>query len=189
MMIDLKLCNKVLSIFAHLDDETLAAGGTISKLSALGADVRVLIPATGVNARSNKLDDDQISSDLITLRSDCTNALSNIGVDPDNINFGEFPDNEMDTVSLLNVIQWMEKEVEDFSPDLIITHHKECTNIDHQICHEAVVVLSRPDLGCNILLYFAVKFQALRGIVGQQHSNLIFMLNLVIPKWKQKFHQ
>ena len=98
MMIDLKLCNKVLSIFAHLDDETLAAGGTISKLSALGADVRVLIPATGVNARSNKFDDDQISSDLITLRSDCTNALSNIGVDPDNLNFGEFPDNEMDTV-------------------------------------------------------------------------------------------
>ena len=44
---------KILTFFAHPDDETLAAGATINKLSKSGSQVYVAIPATGINARKN----------------------------------------------------------------------------------------------------------------------------------------
>ena len=43
----------ILTFFAHPDDETLAAGATINKLSNNGCRIHVAIPATGVNARKN----------------------------------------------------------------------------------------------------------------------------------------
>ena len=45
---------KILTFFAHPDDETLAAGATINKLSNSGSQVYVAIPATGINARKNE---------------------------------------------------------------------------------------------------------------------------------------
>ena len=44
---------KILTFFAHPDDETLAAGATINKLSNIGSEVYVAIPATGIHARKN----------------------------------------------------------------------------------------------------------------------------------------
>ena len=43
----------ILTFFAHPDDETLAAGATINKLSKNGCRIHVAIPATGVHARKN----------------------------------------------------------------------------------------------------------------------------------------
>ena len=44
---------KILTFFAHPDDETLAAGATINKLSKNGCRVYVAIPGTGIHARKN----------------------------------------------------------------------------------------------------------------------------------------
>ena len=149
-MINLDTCKNVVTIFAHPDDETLAAGGTISKLTELGANCTVIIPATGVTARGNKMTDEQVKMALAELRHDCNIALAHLGVGTENIILGEFQDNEMDGYTLLSVIQWLEEQVKSIEPDLILTHHRECTNIDHQICHEAVTVLSRPGEGWRI---------------------------------------
>ena len=46
-MIDLKQYKKVLTFFAHPDDETLAAGATINKLINIGSEIHIAIPATG----------------------------------------------------------------------------------------------------------------------------------------------
>ncbi|MCH7778187.1 MAG: PIG-L family deacetylase [Gemmatimonadetes bacterium] len=149
-MIDLSKVQRVLSVFAHPDDETLAAGGTLAKLSRLEADIHVLIPATGVHARKNKQNEDMRKDKLDLLRNDCSTAMKCLGVNPENVVFGEFSDNEMDDVTLLSVIHWMEPFFDNIKPDLVLTHHRECTNIDHQICHEAVTVLTRPRVGTNI---------------------------------------
>ena len=50
----------------------------------------------------------------------------------------------MDKHSLFEAIHWLEKIVEQVKPDMIITHHRYCTNIDHQYCYEAAVVATRP---------------------------------------------
>ena len=140
----------ILTFFAHPDDETLAAGATISKFIRLGANVHIVIPATGINARRNLSDKGFRKSALSKLREDCQNACSVLGVPEGRIYLGEFADNEMDKSSRLEVIHWLEGIMAKVKPDLILTHHRYCTNIDHQYCHEAVVVAARPAADSHI---------------------------------------
>lgn len=149
-MIDLASYKRVLTFFAHPDDETLAAGGTLHKLVQLGAEVHVAIPATGIHSRRNAQRTTERTQALTNLREDCEHAMSVLGVPAKHIHLGEFPDNEMDKHSLLEVIHWLENVIQKTQPDLVLTHHRFCTNIDHQYCHEAVVVATRPALNQHI---------------------------------------
>ena len=76
---------------------------------------------------------------LEDLREDTYKALSILGVHK-KIFFGEFSDNAIDRHCLLELIQWLEKIIEETKPDIIFTHHRYCTNIDHQYCHQASIV-------------------------------------------------
>jgi len=136
---------RVLTFFAHPDDEILGAGGTLSRLSEEKVDIHIVIPAAGIHARKNILTERKRNEDLRILRRDSQRALEKLGISPMNIHLGNFPDNEMDSRTLLSVIHYLEKIISEVQPDLIITHHWRCTNIDHQYCHQAVVVASRPN--------------------------------------------
>ncbi len=130
-MIDLKGVKRAMCIFAHPDDETLAAGGTMAKLDDSGARIHCLIPAV---------------QDYPSLKTDCRKAIADIAT----ITFGTFADNEMDNVSLLSVIKWMQPHFDRLCPDLVLTHCFGCTNIDHRIVNEAVTVLTRPLDGLHV---------------------------------------
>lgn len=147
---ELKQYKRVLTFFAHPDDETLAAGATISKLISLDAEVHVAIPATGIHSRRNIQEQASRDSELEKLRKNCQDAMKVLGVLPGRIYLGNFSDNEMDKHSLLEVIHWLEKIIDQVNPDLIMTHHRYCTNIDHQYCHEAVAVATRPGISRHI---------------------------------------
>lgn len=151
-MIKFDQISKVLTFFAHPDDETLAAGATLAKLSRIGVDIHMAIPATGIHSRRNTQDQTSRDSELIKLRQDCKKAMSVLGGGgaEQNIYLGKFSDNEMDKHTLLELIQWLEGLINKINPDVLITHHRYCTNIDHQYCHEAAVVATRPDLNCHI---------------------------------------
>jgi LmbE family N-acetylglucosaminyl deacetylase len=140
----------ILTLFAHPDDETLAAGATIKKLSRQGADIHVAIPATGIHGRRNVSSLRSRNASLSALRKDCQAACAVLGVSSEHIYLGHFADNEMDKSSLLELIHWMEKIISRVKPDLILTHHRYCTNIDHQYCHNAVVVAARPAADAHI---------------------------------------
>ena len=143
----------VLTFFAHPDDETLAAGATIKKLSREGCQINVAIPNTGVNARKNTEDEKIRKTKFLNLQKDCYSALSKLGVKKSNIMFGEFSDNEADKHSLLELIHWFEKIIKKIKPDAILTHHAFCTNIDHRYCHEAAVVATRPKTNFQIPVF------------------------------------
>lgn len=143
---------KVLTFFAHPDDETLAAGATLAKLNRLGIETHVAIPATGVHSRRNRQSARVRGTDLKSLRKDCLDAMRVLGVSPSHIHLGNFADNEMDKHSLLEVIHWFEAILKDVKPDLVLTHHRYCTNIDHQYCHEAAIVATRPSVDQKITL-------------------------------------
>ena len=149
-MIDLKQYKKILTFFAHPDDETLAAGATINKLINLGSEIHIAIPGTGINARKNIQKRKEREDDLDELRKDCQKAMAVLGIEPSNIYLGDFPDNEMDKHSLLELIHWLEEILTKIKPDLVLTHHRYCTNIDHQYCHDAVVVATRPGLNDHV---------------------------------------
>ena len=108
------------------------------------------IPATGINARKNIIDKKKRVKKLVNLKKDTFKALSIIGVKKSNIFLGDFSDNELDKYTLLNLIHWIEKIINKVKPDAIFTHHRFCTNIDHQYCHEASVVASRPSVNTHI---------------------------------------
>ena len=67
---------KILTFFAHPDDETLAAGATINKLSKNGCRVYVAIPATGVHARKNIQKKKARDKKLLDLNIETFKALS-----------------------------------------------------------------------------------------------------------------
>jgi len=140
----------ILTFFAHPDDETLAAGATISKLIRLGTIVHIAIPSTGIHSRRNLRSKESRKTDLVKLRKDCQRAGAVLGISNKHVYLGEFADNEMDNSSLLEVIHWLEGIIAKVKPDLILTHHRYCTNIDHQYCHNAVVVATRPSVNNHI---------------------------------------
>jgi len=55
-----------------------------------------------------------------------------------------FPDNCMDSLSLLKIVQALESVIQTFAPNVIYTHHYGDLNIDHRVTHNAVMTACRP---------------------------------------------
>mgnify|MGYP003330828259 CR=1 FL=1 len=75
--------------------------------------------------------------------------------------FFNFPDNEMDKVSLLKIVKKVEEKIRHFTPDTVITHYSHCLNIDHRMTFEAVITACRPINNLSvkkILSFFVILF-------------------------------
>ena len=116
-----------LVVVAHPDDEVLGAGATINKLIKQGANVAVAIMSGHAAARAN------ISE---TLTEDEANAMKILGVNK--VYHADFPNIKMNTVPHLELVQFIEKCIEDWQAEIIITHHPSDTNIDHHETGKAV---------------------------------------------------
>lgn len=126
----------ILVIAAHADDEVLGCGGTIAKHVASGDLVHEVFITNGVSSRNVK--DSQIKN-----RKNASKKAANIlGVA--SIHQLDFPDNKLDSIPLLDIVQPIEKIIEELQPDVIYTHHIGDLNIDHQLTHKAVMVACRP---------------------------------------------
>lgn len=121
-----------LIVVAHPDDEVLGAGATIHKLIKEGHNVAVAIMVSQAAARKD------LSS---TLTSDEEEALNLLGVNK--VYHANFPNIKMNTVAHLYLVQFVEKCIEDFEADAIITHHPSDTNNDHVQTSYAVQAASR----------------------------------------------
>ena len=148
------MTKSILILAAHPDDEVLGCGGTIAKLSAEGATIHVAFLADGVFSRIG----DQIKQqdELQIRRKAAQKACDILGVN--SLSFGDFPDNRMDTVALLDITQAIESLITEHQPDTVFTHHAGDLNIDHRRMHEAVVTACRPQHGHPVktLLCFEV---------------------------------
>ena len=71
--------------------------------------------------------------------------------------FLDFPDNRLDTVALLDIIRAVETVVRSTAPHTIYTHHAGDLNIDHVICHRAVMTACRPLSGTSVRRIFAME--------------------------------
>jgi LmbE family N-acetylglucosaminyl deacetylase len=129
--------NTILVVAAHSDDETFGCSGTIAKHALLGDKVHILFMTDGVGSR-----DTDLKKSIEKRLKSAKKAVKILGiVSMQNL---DFPDNAMDSVPLLSVVQAIEKKVFDIRPNIIYTHHFGDLNIDHQLTHTAVMTACRP---------------------------------------------
>ena len=130
-------------VVAHPNDEILGLGATMHKLiNEHNCKVRAVILGEGITSRSNERDPEKWSEELKTHRLNIETARKAIGYE--SVGIYDFPDNRFDTVPLLDIIKVIEKEKEDYQPEIIFTHHGGDVNIDHQRTFEAVITATRP---------------------------------------------
>jgi LmbE family N-acetylglucosaminyl deacetylase len=123
--------SRILSVFAHPDDEILACGGSMACLSQKGHILRTLILGKG---RENTDTYKSIESANKVVGCYLTSVC-------------DFPDNKFDSVPLMDIVQVIEKVKNDFHPDIIFTHYEKDLNIDHALTYRAVVTATRPMAG------------------------------------------
>ena len=159
---------KILIIAAHPDDEILGCGGMLSKYYN---EEKMLITLTdGVSSRNIK---NQVNRNIIT-KEVCSffNILYFIN--------GDFPDNKMDSIPLLDIVKFIEKNTENFIPDIVLTHHPNCLNIDHQITYKAVITCYRPQLYKPIkILSFYIPSSTDYNPLNNTNSNYYVKLDII----------
>lgn len=128
---------RVLVVAAHPDDEALGCGGTIARHVAEGDTVHLLLMTDGVSARRGTTRRHQEARARALAKS-----CRILGIQK--ARTLSFPDNQMDAVPLLQIVQAMEPILRGFKPTIVYTHHSGDLNVDHRITQQAVMTACRP---------------------------------------------
>lgn len=140
----------VLIVAAHTDDEALGCGGTIAKHVAQGDNVYAVFLADGLTSRP-----DSNAERLNDRNTAASKAQVILGIKK---NFMlDFPDNRMDSLALLDVVQRLEGILEELQPQVVYTHHGGDLNVDHRIAHQAVLTACRPVPGASVKEIYAFE--------------------------------
>lgn len=154
----------VLVVAAHSDDEALGCGGTIARHASQRDSVHLLFLADGVTSRD-------LTADSADRNEAAVNAAKLLGANSPV--FLDLPDNRLDTVALLDIVQSIEKTIEEVSPDIVYTHHGGDLNIDHAITHQAVMTACRPVPGQSVKAIYGFEVLSSTGW-GSPDQNLPF---------------
>lgn len=146
----------VLVVAAHTDDEALGCGGTIARHVAEGDTVYAVFLADGVTSRP-----DATSEELEERNSAASRAHDALGIKKAYM-LG-FPDNRMDGVLLLDIVQKLESIFSEVQPQVVYTHHVGDLNIDHRITHQAVLTVCRPVPDASVKEIYAFEVPSATG--------------------------
>lgn len=131
----------ILTVTAHPDDEVLGFGGASYVLSQKGYTVYNLILSGAADARQNR-------PKIEELNAHTNKAQEVIGAEPPIL--GPFPNIKFNTVPHLELVQFIEKYIEELEPELVFTHHPYDLNNDHyhtsKACQAAVRLFQRKDV-------------------------------------------
>ena len=125
-------------VAAHPDDEVLGCGGYIANQVKSGDEVLVTFLSDGVSSRQGNLGLQEIEA----RRHAASLAAKVLGLS--DVSVGDFPDNKLDSVPLLEVIKRIEAVIERDQPSIVLTHFGGDLNIDHRIVNQAVLTACRP---------------------------------------------
>lgn len=135
-------------IAAHPDDEALGCSGTLTRHTQAGDRVYILFLADGETARFEVANIDK--------RSAAADAAAEImGAEPPV--FLGLPDNRLDSLPLLDVVQLLEAHIQNINPEIIYTHHGGDLNVDHRVTHQAVLTACRPMPGRNVTAIYGFE--------------------------------
>ncbi len=130
---------KILVFAAHPDDEILGCGGTLLSFKKKGFKIKVIFLSDGETSRINY----QSKKNLIKKRYEQAKNVSKKCKFLKPI-FKNYPDNKLDTVPFLSIVQSIEEEIKKFKPSIIFTHFENDLNVDHRLVFKAVLTATRP---------------------------------------------
>lgn len=158
----------ILVLAAHPDDETLGCGGTIRRLHEEGNYIKLITFTDGESSR-DKLNPENRNKKL-------EKVCEILGIDE--YIFGNFPDNSMDTISLLEICKFIENETKDFNPEIIFTHFQDDLNIDHQLISRATQIVFRPqNFEPQKILSYYVPSASDYNFNSQFDGNIFYQIN------------
>ncbi len=137
----------VLVVAAHPDDEVLGCGGTVARLVREGVLCYCVILSEGVMSRY-ETDEALCQNEIDELALDSRKAAEILGFKQ--LFQYDFPDNQFDTVPLLDIVKTVEGAIEKVQPDTVLTHHSGDLNRDHELVHRAVLTATRPMAGSPV---------------------------------------
>lgn len=125
--------SRVLVVAAHPDDELLGVGGIIKRHTNKGDEVQSIIMCEGESLRYKGNVGQSIATD---------EAASILGVEK--VHKLGYPDQKLDTYTLVEIITPLEQISEKFKPDIIYCQSSCDANRDHKILFEAANIAFRP---------------------------------------------
>lgn len=123
-----------LIVVAHPDDEILGFGATGAKLAAAGEIVQPIILCGSVDVRTLRPTNEELYADML-------NANTEVGFAEPVL--GDFPNIRMNTVPHVEIVQFIEKQIQRFKPARIFTHHPGDLNDDHTQVSKACLAAAR----------------------------------------------
>ncbi|HBR97492.1 MAG TPA: GlcNAc-PI de-N-acetylase [Gammaproteobacteria bacterium] len=134
------MTESVLIVAAHADDEALGVGGTLARHAAAGDSLACVLMTDGVGARGDDRDAE------ITRRQHARDDAAKIlGIQQ--FEQHNFPDNQLDSVPLLQLVQAVEAVIATHQPTVVYTHYAHDLNIDHRRTFQATLTACRPQAG------------------------------------------
>ena len=129
---------RVLAIAAHPDDEVLGCGGTLALHARAGDEVSAVIACEGESLRYGPGGVGQ---------TDHTRRAAEVLGLVESRQLG-FPDQRLDTLSLLELITPLERVVREVRPTVVYCQFGSDANRDHELLFRAALVATRPLEAC-----------------------------------------
>ena len=115
--------SKILCIVAHPDDEVLGLGGTLIKHNLSGDSVEIVFLSDGEGSKNNNINKNRLNN-----AKKCSKIIGSTIY-----KIYDFPDQKLDTVPKIEIIQSIEEILYKVKPDILYTHHVGDIYHDHQI--------------------------------------------------------
>jgi len=161
----------VLVVAAHSDDEALGCAGTIARHVAEGDTVYAVFLADGVSSR------DGHDPEELQRRIKATELARQIlGIH--GFEYLGLPDNKLDSLPLIDIIQPLEKVIGRIDPHIIYTHHNGDLNVDHRLAHQAVLTACRPLPNSSVREI--LTFEVMSSTEWNSPNHLPFLPNLFV---------
>lgn len=141
----------ILVVAAHPDDEVIGCGGSLARHAAKGDTVNIIFLADGESSRIQATSNEKIDKRKAMARK----AAKIIGCN-EPIFLG-LPDNQLDTIPFLDLVQSLENAALKFLPEIIYTHHAGDLNIDHRLACQATLTAFRPQPNSTVKAIYAFE--------------------------------
>lgn len=146
---------KILAVGCHLDDIEIACGGTLAKAIKRGHDVKAIVLS---KSEYKHLNGEQGRTADVAVREG-TRALQSLGIS--SIKIFDFPSNGVRFEE--STVITIEKEIEEYKPDMILTHHPFDTHQSHEGTSKSTIAAARK---YNTILFYDPLWPSGRSYVA-----------------------